>query len=505
VDAPGGEGTPAGADVSDSGVVPPLQLVRHLTTLVLAPNGDPGLSPAGWRALLGLAVRERCAALAWVRAGALIARCAPPETASAWRQLYITIAARGHVQIAAASEAAGQLQRHGVYPITLKGFPLAAALYGDATARACTDIDWYVPLAERQVTRDVLRGVGWIHNGSEPPWDESFERPSSHGTMHLEVHSSLMHPRFAYLPVPAPEYEPMLVEGVTVRRQAGALLPAYLAAHLAQHQSPPLLWDIDFATLWTRSSVSERLASRRAAREAGLSRYLAWAVRRVSRVIRLAEGRSREAGALGFGGAGRIDVHPAWRHVWLAPTLPNAARAADGWLRPDWVRSAYGPGMRGVARRVAKHWRTALVRNRRVGDLAPGDGSIVPTDIMRMDGARLLELARGVVEAGGEMWIVVTGHSMQSLIRPGDRVLLGPLPALRPGVVVLANAGGKPVLHRIQRLRGDEVVLRGDALQAEDEPIRSADVIGGVRTVSRGAVIQRVPVTMPPRKRAGVS
>jgi hypothetical protein len=503
VDAPGGQGATAGADVSDSGVVPPLILVRHLATLVLAPSGDPGLSPAGWRALLGLAVRERCAALAWVRAGALIARCAPPETASAWRQLYITIAARGHVQIAAASEAAGQLQRQGVYPVTLKGFPLAAALYGDATARACTDIDWYVSLAERLVTRDVLRGIGWIHNGSEPPWDESFERPSSHGTMHLEVHSSLMHPRFAYLPLPAPEHEPMLVEGVAVRRQAGALLPAYLAAHLAQHQAPPLLWDIDFATLWMGLGVSERRASRGAACEAGLERYLAWAVRRAGRVVRLAEGRTREAGALGFGASGRVDLHPAWRHVWLAPTVAHAVRAADGWLRPDWVRTTYGPGLRGVARRVAKHWRTAFVRNTRMGDQAPGDGGIVPTDIARMDRARFLELVSGVVQEGGELWISVTGSSMQPTLRPGDRVLLGPPEPIRPGLVVLADMGGKPILHRVVLLSGEIVVLRGDASHTDDTPIRPGDVLASVRLVARGAVVLGLPGTRSPVLKAG--
>ena len=107
-----------------------VELVRHLTSLVLAPRAEPPLSPAGWRALLGVAVRERCAALAWVRAGGLIARAAPAETASAWRQLYITIAARGHVQIAAAAEAAVALQRHGVHPVTLKGFPWPPSFTG---------------------------------------------------------------------------------------------------------------------------------------------------------------------------------------------------------------------------------------------------------------------------------------------------------------------------------------------------------------------------------------
>ena len=321
--------------------------------------------------------------------------------------------------------------------------------------------------------------------------------------MHLEVHSSLMHPRFAYLPVPAPEHEPMLVEGVAVRRHAGPLLPAYLAAHLAQHQAPPLLWDIDIATLWGRLSEAERLASRRVARQAGLSRYLAWGLRRAERVMRLADGRGGEARRLGYGGAGRRDVHPAWRHVWLAPSLPQAIQAADGWLRPDWVRSAYGPGVRGVARRVVKHWRTAFVRNVRVGDLAPGDGGMVQTDIARMDAARLLELARGVVAQGGEMWIVVTGHSMQPMIRPGDRVLLGPEESIRPGLVVLADVGGRPIMHRVVRVSGDIVTLRGDASLQNDRPIKKTDIVGSVRALSRGAVIQGQRLTAPVMQAGG--
>jgi hypothetical protein len=473
-----------------------MKLVRQLATLILASRGDPELSPAEWRALLGLAVRERCAALAWVRAGALIERCAPSETAIAWRQIYITIAARGHVQMVAAAEAGGLLHRQGVHPITLKGFPLAAALYGDATARACTDIDWFVPREDRDVTRRVLASGGWSHNDVGLPWDETFSKSGSHGMLFLEVHSTLLHPRFQYLPVPAPEYELMLVEGVAVRRQVGSAMPAYLASHLAQHMSPPLLWDIDFATLWSRLSDLERLAARRSASDAGLARYLSWAERRAGRVQRLAEGEASEAAALGFTATGRRDIHPVWRHVWLAPSPAASIHALDCWVRPPWVRATYGPGIRGAFRRVAKHWRVAFAHDERVGDKAPGDGLPVTTEIARMDGARLLELARGVVGHGGEMWIVVTGNSMQPAIAEGDRVRIGQAGLLEPGMVVLADVAGRPILHRIREVRSDEVVLRGDALPTDDGPIPRASVIARVRASSRGAVIQELRTSL---------
>ena len=377
-----------------------------------------------------------------------------------------------------------------MHPITLKGFPLAAVLYGDAAARACTDIDWFVPEGDRPAAQRALYAGGWVHNEGGLPWDETVERPGPHGTMYIEVHSSLLHPRFAYLPVPEPEYEPMLVEGVAVRRQAGALLPGYLAAHLAQHTAPPLLWDIDFATLWQRLGDADRGAARRAARQAGLARYLAWAERRAERVLRMAEGDQDAARALGFSPVGRSDVHPAWRHVWLAPSAGSAWRALDGWLRPPWVQEAYGPGLKGVVRRVAKHWRAAVARDERVGDRAPGDGAAVATDIARLNPQKMLEIARGVIREGGQMWIVATGESMLPTIGPGDRVRIGPVDVVRPGTVVLADASGAPVLHRVMRVHDGVVVLRGDACRGDDPPIRASSVVAAVQAVARGATIR---------------
>ena len=117
----------------------------------------------------------------------------------------------------------------------------------------------------------------------------------------------------------------------------------------------------------------------------------------------------------------------------------------------------------------------------------------------------MLELARGVVGQGGEMWIVVTGHSMQPAIRPGDRVLLAPPKALQAGVVVLADMGEKLILHRIVTLKEGVVVLRGDAAFADDRPISISEVVGIVRKVARGAVTMDLPVTRSLSARVGTS
>ena len=89
------------------------------------------------------------------------------------------------------------------------------------------------------------------------------------------------------------------------------------------------------------------------------------------------------------------------------------------------------------------------------------------------------------------------------MIRPGDRVLLGPEPSIRPGLVVLADFGGKPILHRVARCTDGEVILRGDATLRNDPPIRAADVVGSVRMVSRGAVIQGQRLTAPVTRTGG--
>lgn len=485
---------------------PGAPLLATLARLTLAPHGDPGLDAASWRTLLALAITERCAALAWTRAEGVIVRHAPRETAAAWRRLYVTVATRGLAQIAAAADAAAAVGREGIVPVTLKGVPLAAWLYGDPVARSCTDIDWWLPAADRPRARRALDGDGWVHNEGGLPWDETLERRSAHGTMYLELHSTLLHRRFAYLPVPEPEHEPMLVEGTAVRRHAGPLVPGYLAAHLAQHTAPPLLWDVDFATLWQRLGEGERLEARRAARSAGLGRYLRWAIARAERTTRLAEGRPGAARRLGYTERGRRDVHPAWRHLWLAPSPRAAVQALDGWLRPSWTRDTDGAGVGAVARRIVRNGRAALARPTRVGDRAPGDGLPVRTDTAVLEGPRLLEVARGVVAEGGEMWIIATGESMTPAIAPGDHVRLAPPSPLAPGDIVLAeNAAGHPVLHRVRRLDSGQVVLRGDACRADDAPLARSAIVARVAAVTRGALVHTGGERLQPAPYRGVS
>ena len=87
----------------------------------------------------------------------------------------------------------------------------------------------------------------------------------------------------------------------------------------------------------------------------------------------------------------------------------------------------------------------------------------------------LIDLVRGVVGAGGSLWIRVTGISMNPVIQEGDSVLLARLArAPRRGDVLFIDACGRPVLHRVKRIEPERVVTRGDAALTDDAPVSTA-------------------------------
>jgi hypothetical protein len=180
------------------------------------------------------------------------------------------------------------------------------------------------------------------------------------------VHSSLLHPRLGYLKLPPPAVERITVEGVSVRAHGGALLPGYLAVHLATHQFVPLLWILDLATLWQGLDAHARDASLRAAERQGVDRYLAWALRRVDALDRLKDGDHSRLPLLGLRATRRTAGHPMWRHLVLAPS--NAARRAalSDWVWPSWMRETYGASPVGFARRAIRHAGSLFPRRRRL-------------------------------------------------------------------------------------------------------------------------------------------
>jgi peptidase S24-like protein len=130
--------------------------------------------------------------------------------------------------------------------------------------------------------------------------------------------------------------------------------------------------------------------------------------------------------------------------------------------------------------------------------LLPDAGSL-PARVLTP--VRLLEVVRGVTEAGGNVWVRVTGISMNPILREGDSVLLGGF--ARPpqrGDVVLISVAGAPVLHRVVLRDALRVVTRGDAARADDLPVPHSACVGHALLARRESYL----VALTPTLRFGV-
>ena len=114
----------------------------------------------------------------------------------------------------------------------------------------------------------------------------------------------------------------------------------------------------------------------------------------------------------------------------------------------------------------------------------------------------LIDLVRGVVGAGGSLWIQVTGISMNPVMQEGDSVLLARLArAPRRGDVLFIDACGRPLLHRVKRIESERIVTRGDAALTDDAPVSPAACVAHALVVRRGPVT----VALTPTLRFGVN
>ncbi|MEG1866538.1 MAG: S24/S26 family peptidase [Bacteroides sp.] len=99
----------------------------------------------------------------------------------------------------------------------------------------------------------------------------------------------------------------------------------------------------------------------------------------------------------------------------------------------------------------------------------------------------LLPEVERMLVSGTSVTLRVKGNSMQPFIE-GDRdsVVLVPPARLQKGDIVLARlAGCRYVIHRIIRLQGEEVTLRGDGNLLRGEHCLAADISGKVTKIVR--------------------
>jgi hypothetical protein len=81
---------------------------------------------------------------------------------------------------------------------------------------------------------------------------------------------------------------------------------------------------------------------------------------------------------------------------------------------------------------------------------------------------------------------VVDGESMAPNIRAGDIVMTISVPnqQVSAGSILLVSEGGRRLLHRLRRIDGDHLWMKGDAsVSGDSRPVRRSDVLGHLALV----------------------
>jgi hypothetical protein len=326
-------------------------------------GGDPIAAP--WREILGFALAERCAIVAWRRSGTLIRRYAPDDVVVSWRSAVVSADVAGRLQLRYLAEVVHALAAEGIRCVVIKGIPLSQRLYGDPYARAVTDADLYIEPDARTRARTVLERAGWRHVEGVAPLEEDFERTEEGDRLLLEVQSSLLSDRLDHLERLDVEAEAVAVDGYQFNAHAGPGQLVHLATHLAKHQMAPLLWYADFLALWESSSLADQASAEALASRHGLDRYLQWALLRASALPRVAVGDLNALATIGVSATGRRDAHGIWRDVMLAPSLGAAVLAAADWVWPRKLRRPGDAFFPQAAHRLRARWRNIVSSRQR--------------------------------------------------------------------------------------------------------------------------------------------
>ena len=484
------------AAVAGPGEVEELLAVGRLATAM--PLGD--VRP-DWERALEVAVRERCAPLAWLRGADAIRRHAPPAVQGRWRSHALCATEHAHGQAAELVALVGAFADAGLSPVVLKGLPLSVMLYGDVAARPSTDTDLFVPAAERAAAHRLLLAAGWRHLYGDAPDEGSYQFDGVARCPYLELHSTVLDENlWAHVRVPAPERRRVTLDTGTVAAQDGRLLPVFLAAHLAKHAAVPLLWWVDFHTLWRGLPAAARADAVALATECGLQRCLAWAVEGSATLERAA---SAETGEQARGAMQRLRAlhlsHNARRVATLAPGAIGRLRVLLAWAWPHHLRRhpvAY-------ARHAWRRCGAVVARNLTRGAQTVSRQELPPDSSVRVlpvDDDAWLDVVRAAVGGGGTIWVRARGTSMLPAVPAGAYVRLGPLPdrPLRTGEVVLADIrAGAPLLHRIVDIEDDRYRLKGDSRLIPDPPVTHDRLVALADGVRVGAIVR--PMPGPPR------
>lgn len=465
--------------------------------LALGGEVDGDWPAGGWRAVFESARYERCASLAWLRSRATIRDRAPASVSGAWRAETLAAGELAAAQIGELAQLITTLESAAVTPVVMKGHPLAQLAYHDASVRPSFDIDIFVPLDQRKVAHIALLGSGWQHLEGEAPAEGTYRRTGHSRSPHLEVHSSLMDDALiAHLPTLEPERARISVGGHEIPAHVGDTLPVFLATHLAKHGGAPLLWWLDFATVWGSLDPEGRGRARKLAKERGLAGFLGWAELGASLVGEIVDGSQCEATAA----LARLDSMHAGRNTFRVVRLVHGtatrARVIGGWLVPPQIRGSAPTLLRWTMRRIGR-----LVRSRRPPLRSRPHAPVpMPVRTLEVSPTLLASLVRDATSAGRSTWIKVRGTSMLPTIPRIAEVRVDPVPpaGLQRGDVALVDCPGAGlVMHRVLRIDNDTIHLKGDNRPQADPPVAREAVLGvaaELRTGGRSVVVRRLAI-----------
>lgn len=106
----------------------------------------------------------------------------------------------------------------------------------------------------------------------------------------------------------------------------------------------------------------------------------------------------------------------------------------------------------------------------------------------------LFEDVKHIVAEGGSVSLRVKGGSMRPFLRDGkDIVELEALGGMRPerGMVLLFEHRGTCVLHRLRKIKGNELKFRGDGNYRVSEQCPPEEIVAYVSKINRGGKIIR--------------
>jgi len=104
-----------------------------------------------------------------------------------------------------------------------------------------------------------------------------------------------------------------------------------------------------------------------------------------------------------------------------------------------------------------------------------------------------VDLARQLLERGGELPITVDSVSMSPCARIGDTYMFVAMDIdLEVGDIVLAEGRKKPITHRIIRISKDRLLLKGDVRPDCDGYFAGSEVIAVCRSISNDSEIRSI-------------